>query len=84
MAGDFKVDLPQIDTDLTVFLPSHVNVKNAALYRLVCRAPTRAKKVRDSSSFKPNILLGHLSFELEMVEQSDMACNINLMEIKWN
>ena len=32
------------------------------------RAPTRAKKVRDSSSFKPNILLGHLSFELEMVE----------------
>ena len=33
------------------------------------RAPTRAKKVRDSSSFKPNILLGHLSFELEMVEQ---------------
>ena len=51
---------------------------------VVGRAPTRAKKVRDSSSFKPNILLGHLSFELEMVEQSDMACNINLMEIKWN
>ena len=34
------------------------------------RAPTRAKKVRDSSSFKPNILLGHLSFELEMVEHN--------------
>ena len=39
--------------------------------KFLSRAPTRAKKVRDSSSFKPNILLGHLSFELEMVEQSD-------------